>query len=53
VVAKQGFEALMKGKEKVVAGSTKTKVQGAASKVMPDAAKAQMHRKMAEPGGAE
>ncbi|MEV6492221.1 SDR family NAD(P)-dependent oxidoreductase [Actinoplanes sp. NPDC051633] len=53
VVAKQGFEALMKGKEKVVAGSMKTKVQGAASKVMPDAAKAQMHRKMAEPGSAE
>jgi len=53
VVAKQGFEALMKGKEKVVAGSVKTKVQGAASKVMPDRAKAEMHRKMAEPGSAE
>ena len=36
VVAKQGFEALMKGKEKVVGGSMKTKVQGAASKIMPD-----------------
>jgi short-subunit dehydrogenase len=53
VVAKQGFEALMKGDEKVVAGSVKTKVQAAASKVMPDSAKAQMHRKMAEPGSAE
>jgi short-subunit dehydrogenase len=52
-VAKQGFEALMKGKEKVVAGSVKTKAQGAASKVMPDSVKAQMHRKMAEPGSAE
>ena len=52
LVAKQGFEALMDGKEKVVAGSTKTKVQGAASKVMPDKAKATMHRKMAEPGSA-
>jgi uncharacterized protein len=52
LVAKQGFEALMSGKEKVVAGSTKTKVQGAASKIMPDKAKAQMHRKMAEPGSA-
>ncbi|WP_433828541.1 SDR family NAD(P)-dependent oxidoreductase [Actinoplanes sp. CA-015351] len=51
-VAKQGFEALMKGKEKVVAGSVKTKVQGAASKVMPDSVKAEMHRKMAEPGSA-
>ena len=52
VVAKQGFEALMSGKEKVVAGSAKTKVQGAASKIMPDKAKAEMHRKMAEPGSA-
>lgn len=53
VVAKQGFDALMKGKEKVVGGSLKTKVQGAASKIMPDSAKAEMHRKMAEPGSAE
>jgi uncharacterized protein len=53
VVAKQGFEALMKDKEKVVAGSAKTKIQGAASKIMPDRAKAEMHRKMAEPGSAE
>ncbi|WP_250030842.1 SDR family NAD(P)-dependent oxidoreductase [Paractinoplanes maris] len=53
VVAKQGFDALMKDKEKVVAGSLKTKVQGAASKVMPDKAKAEMHRKMAEPGSAQ
>ena len=52
-VAKQGFEALMKGEQKVVAGSLKTKVQGAASKVMPDSAKAEMHRRMAEPGGAD
>jgi short-subunit dehydrogenase len=52
LVAKQGFEALMDGKEKVVAGSAKTKVQGATSKVMPDKAKAAMHRKMAEPGSA-
>jgi short-subunit dehydrogenase len=49
LVAKQGFEALMKDKEKVVAGSVKTRVQGAASKVMPDSAKAKMHREMAEP----
>jgi short-subunit dehydrogenase len=53
VVAKQGFEALMKDKEKVVAGSVKTKVQGAASKVMPDSVKAKMHSKMAEPGGGD
>ncbi|MDR7327346.1 MULTISPECIES: SDR family NAD(P)-dependent oxidoreductase [Catenuloplanes] len=52
VVAEQGIEALLKGKEKVVAGSVMTKVQGAASKVMPDSAKAKMHAKMAEPGSA-
>jgi len=52
-VARQGFEALMKGEEKVVAGSLKTKVQAAASKVAPDSLKAEMHRKMAEPGGAD
>jgi short-subunit dehydrogenase len=51
-VAQQGFEALMKDKEKVVAGSAKTKAQGAMSKVLPDRAKAEMHRKMAEPGSA-
>jgi hypothetical protein len=43
----------MKGEQKVVAGSVKTKVQGAASKVMPDGMKATMHRKMAEPGSAK
>ncbi|MCA2213257.1 SDR family NAD(P)-dependent oxidoreductase [Jidongwangia harbinensis] len=53
VVAKQGFEALMKDKEKVVAGSVKTKVQGAAAKVMPDSAKAKMHGRMAEPGSGD
>jgi short-subunit dehydrogenase len=53
VVAKQGFEAMRKDKEKVVAGSLKTKAQGVAGKVTPDRVKAEMHRKMAEPGGAE
>ena len=52
-VAEQGFDALMKGEEKVVAGSLKTKVQGAASKVMPDSVKAKMHERMAEPGSAK
>ncbi|AGL14211.1 short-chain dehydrogenase/reductase SDR [Actinoplanes sp. N902-109] len=52
-VAEQGFKALMKGEEKVVAGSVMTKVQGAASKVLPDSVKAKMHEKMAEPGSAK
>ncbi|GAA0257523.1 SDR family NAD(P)-dependent oxidoreductase [Cryptosporangium japonicum] len=52
-VAKQGFEALMKGESRVVAASFSTKAQEAAAKVMPDRLKAEMHRKMAEPGSAE
>jgi short-subunit dehydrogenase len=52
-VARQGFEALMAGKERVVAGSFKNKAQAAAGRVLPDSAKAEMHRKMAEPGSAE
>lgn len=49
-VARDGFEALMAGKERVVSHSLKTKVQGRASRLIPDSAKAQMHRQMAEPG---
>jgi short-subunit dehydrogenase len=49
-VGRQGFEALMAGKEKVVAGSLKNKLQTAVAGVIPDSTKAKMHRKMAEPG---
>ena len=49
VVAKQGFDAMMGGKDKIVAGSLKTKVQGIGAKVVPDKLKAAAHRKMAEP----
>jgi short-subunit dehydrogenase len=52
-VAKQGFDALMDGDRKVVAGSLKTKTMEAASKVTPDALKAEQHRQMAEPGSGE
>lgn len=48
-VAHQGFSALMDGEGKLVAGSLKTKVQGAANSVLPDRLKAAVHRKMAEP----
>jgi short-subunit dehydrogenase len=51
-VAAQGFEALMAGKDHVVAASFKNKVQAVVGKVIPDTAKAQAHRKMAEPGSA-
>ncbi len=52
-VAREGFEALMAGKERVVAGSLKTKLQGKGSRLLPDSVKAGMHRDMAEPGSAE
>jgi short-subunit dehydrogenase len=51
-VARDGFEALMAGEERVVSASMKTKAQGRAGRFMPDSAKAEMHRKMAEPGSA-
>jgi short-subunit dehydrogenase len=52
-VARQGFDALMAGKEKVVGGSLKNKLQTAVAGVIPDSVKAEMHRKMAEPGSGD
>lgn len=52
-VAKDGFEALMAGKERVESASLTTKLQGRGSRLLPDSAKAEMHRKMAEPGSGE
>jgi short-subunit dehydrogenase len=49
-VARQGFDALMAGDDRVVGGGLKTKTQEAAAKVIPDKMKAAMHRGMAEPG---
>lgn len=49
-VAKQGFEALMAGKDAVIAGSIKTKLQGNVSKVLPDTVNAEQHRQLTEPG---
>ncbi len=51
-VARQGFEALMAGKDRIVAGSIKTKVQAAVTSVLPETVRAQVHRGMAEPGSA-
>jgi hypothetical protein len=52
VIAKQGFDALMKGKNTIIAGGMATKAQGAAAKVLPDSGKADRHHSMAEPGSA-
>jgi uncharacterized protein len=51
-VARDGFEAMMAGKERVVSASLTTKVMGRAGRFVPDSASAEQHRKMAEPGSA-
>ena len=49
-VAKDGFEALMAGKDHVTAGSFTNKVQAAAAKYLPGKVSAKMHERMAKPG---
>jgi len=48
-VARQGYEAMMRGEDRVVAASLATKAQELAAKVLPDKLKAQLHRKAAQP----
>lgn len=48
-VAKEGFDALMKGEKHVYAASFKTKMEGALANFVPDSVKASMHEKMAKP----
>ena len=43
----------MAGEERVVSASVSTKAQARAGRFAPDKAKAEMHRKMAEPGSAK
>jgi uncharacterized protein len=52
-VARQGFEAMMAGEERVVAAGLKTKLQGRGSRLLPDSAKAAAHAKMSEPGSGD
>ena len=52
-VARQGVDALLAGDSRVTGGGLKTRVQDAASKVLPDKVKAAMHRNMAEPGSGD
>ena len=49
-VAKQGYEAVMAGKDKTLAGSASTKAKGVANALLPDRLKAALHKRMAEPG---
>jgi hypothetical protein len=52
-VARDGFEALMAGEERVVSASLTTKLQARGSRFLPDAAKAALHSRMSEPGSGE
>jgi short-subunit dehydrogenase len=49
-VARDGFEALMSGKDHVVAGSLKNKLMTAAAKITPERGKAAAHARLSEPG---
>jgi uncharacterized protein len=51
-VARDGFEALMAGKDAVISHSLKTRVLGGMNEILSEPAKAGIHRKMAEPGSA-
>ena len=52
MVAKVGFEAMMKGEGDVVAG-IRNKVQATMAAVTPQSGLAEMHRRMAEPGSGQ
>ena len=49
-VAKEGFEAMMAGKDAVVAGGLKSKLMGWVNEVLPERAKATAQAKQTEPG---
>jgi len=52
-VAKQGFDALMEGKDHVVAGSFMNKVQASGSKFMTEEMRAAAHAKQTKPNSLE
>jgi short-subunit dehydrogenase len=47
-VARQGYEALMAGKDHVVAGSMTNWLHAAAAKILPETVKASAHRRLSE-----
>ncbi len=48
VVAQMGFDALMAGKSRVVAGNAEVRFRGAAARFIPESLKASMHKKLTE-----
>ena len=51
-VAREAYQAMLDGKDHIVAGSFKNKVQSTLAHVLPDTAMAGIHRKKTEPGSA-
>lgn len=49
-IAHEAFDAVIAGKDRVVAGSVKNTVKAVAGHVVPDPALAAQHRKMSETG---
>jgi short-subunit dehydrogenase len=52
-VAKQGFEAMMKGKDSVIAASVRTKLEGLANEILPETMKARLYAPQNKPGSGE
>ena len=52
-VARHGYEALMAGKDHVVAGSLHNRMLAGATKLAPESVKAEMHARLARPGSAD
>jgi short-subunit dehydrogenase len=50
-VAKQGFEAMMAGKDSVLGGGMKSRLQGLANELLPETMKAAASAKQAKPDG--
>ena len=53
LVAKQGFEAMMDGKDSVLAGSLKSKASGMVNEILPETVKAAQAGKTTKPGSAK
>jgi short-subunit dehydrogenase len=52
-VAKKGFDAMMAGKDKVIAASMKAKLEGLAGELLPEPTKAKMQGGQTRPGSGE
>jgi len=53
LVAKQGFEAMMDGKDSVLGGSFKSRMEGLMNELLPETVKAAQAGKKTEPGSAK